>query len=583
MRAEAIEDVRGGLKSSSKRGRTRPAPLPARLSAALRDTRGGMAIMGAVAVLPLCIASFAAVEFHHVTMVRSTLQSALDAATLAAAKSGKKDPAGLKSNGLPVLQSNLAEISAAKRLRAEDVNFSYLNGLVHGEARLCVKTIVGGIVGFQESCVRGASDVLREASALEVVLVLDSSGSMESISPSTGVRRIEALEAAAKGFISKLETLDDASVDDDIRIGLVPYAGTVKLDPSNRGQWWLDANGGSLVNKTLFHSLDKLMAGRSSVVQNPKRFALFDAMGIAWKGCVESRPGGYALSDDPPDAAKPDSLFVPYFAPDELDYKSVPQPIVYPNSYLSDGTDGTFPVKGQYRTLNDQEKKGIYDTYWKEIQYGVEKYTSAAVDAAGLNRNSTDHGPNRWCKTDPVVQLSKDFTALKTSLDVIPTARHTNIPMGLVWGWHVLSPQAPFANGNPYGAKGVRKILVLLTDGHSYLDPPGPMEGEHAPNKNESYYNGLGYLWRNRLGLDLGSTHDQQLAVLNSQMSTLCANMRAKGVVIFTIQLEMGITNNTQLSNCSGASNFKNANQASELESIFQNIADEISLMRLAK
>lgn len=37
----------------------------------------------------------------------------------------------------------------------------------------------------------------------------------------------------------------------------------------------------------------------------------------------------------------------------------------------------------------------------------------------------------------------------------------TNIPMRLVWGWHLLSPNAPFAAGVPYTSKDTRKFLVL--------------------------------------------------------------------------------------------------------------------------
>ena len=36
-----------------------------------------------------------------------------------------------------------------------------------------------------------------------------------------------------------------------------------------------------------------------------------------WKGCVEARPGAFNISDTPPDPSKPDTLFVPYFAPDD--------------------------------------------------------------------------------------------------------------------------------------------------------------------------------------------------------------------------------------------------------------------------
>ncbi|TGV63820.1 hypothetical protein EN801_047195, partial [Mesorhizobium sp. M00.F.Ca.ET.158.01.1.1] len=64
-----------------------------------------------------------------------------------------------------------------------------------------------------------------------------------------------------------------------------------------------------------------------------------------WKGCVEARAGAYNISDTPPDPAKPDTLFVPYFAPDDPGDAQMPsssygnEAKYYNNSYLSDASD----------------------------------------------------------------------------------------------------------------------------------------------------------------------------------------------------------------------------------------------------
>jgi Flp pilus assembly protein TadG len=56
-------------------------------------------------------------------------------------------------------------------------------------------------------------------------------------------------------------------------------------------------------------------------LRNPtkvSRFDLFDRIkGGSWKGCIEARPEPYDVTDDPPSPSNPDTLFVPYFAPDE--------------------------------------------------------------------------------------------------------------------------------------------------------------------------------------------------------------------------------------------------------------------------
>ena len=49
------------------------------------------------------------------------------------------------------------------------------------------------------------------------------------------------------------------------------------------------------------------------------RFELFDKMNVDWGGCVESRPYPYDVTEAAPTSANPDTLYVPYFAPDEPD------------------------------------------------------------------------------------------------------------------------------------------------------------------------------------------------------------------------------------------------------------------------
>ena len=211
---------------------------------------------------------------------------------------------------------------------------------------MCVSPIVSGMIGIDETCLTATSQVKREDMALEVVLVLDSSGSMESWSPSAGMKRVEAMEAAAKAFIDKLQALDDPDLANDVRIGLGPYAGSVKLNPSYRGQGWLDGEGASSANQNLFYSVATMAA-----VGAPRRFDLYDAM-----GCVAR------LRREPPrrlrrqrhraDAAQPDSLSA-LFRADEPDVSGTAQTIAYPNSLPGRTASGQLLVNGVYRPLTE--------------------------------------------------------------------------------------------------------------------------------------------------------------------------------------------------------------------------------------
>ena len=130
----------------------------------------------------------------------------------------------------------------------------------------------------------------------------------------------------------------------------------------------------------------------------------------------------------------------------------------------------------------------------------------------------------------------------------------TNVPFGLMWGWHVLSPSAAaggdgiFGDGVAYTDKEWTKIVVLMTDGQNENTPSG--------NGDESYYSGIGYIWQNRVGVGAGSTKSQRTTAVDDRLATLCSNMKAApyNIVIYTVRVEVTTGTSTVLSNCATGS-----------------------------
>ena len=77
-------------------------------------------------------------------------------------------------------------------------------------------------------------------------------------------------------------------------------------------------------------------------------------------------------------------------------------------------------------------------------------------------------GPNYGCTTAPLLELTnyKEDVVVGASTRWSPTAS-TNIGEGLMWGWRVLSPGAPFAQGRPSNDPHNQKVIVLMTDGEN--------------------------------------------------------------------------------------------------------------------
>ena len=78
--------------------------------------------------------------------------------------------------------------------------------------------------------------------------------------------------------------------------------------------------------------------------------------GQSWGGCLEARPNGYEELDTAPTSGTPDTLWVPFFVPDEPDAANYPG---YSHTYLTDGVNSTQdPRLKRYQKYAAQNNNG---------------------------------------------------------------------------------------------------------------------------------------------------------------------------------------------------------------------------------
>lgn len=73
-----------------------------------------------------------------------------------------------------------------------------------------------------------------------------------------------------------------------------------------------------------------------------------------------------------------------------------------------------------------------------------------------------------------IVPLTENFSGLKGALDAMTPYAWTHIALGVEFGIHVLSENAPYTGGAPYSDKGTQKVMVVLTDGMQTEPAFGP-------------------------------------------------------------------------------------------------------------
>ncbi len=148
------------------------------------------------------------------------------------------------------------------------------------------------LFGTQVVTVKATSEVTRASAGLELVMVLDNTGSMSD--------SMSSLKSAANNLVNIL--YGDSSTSKNLYVGLVPFSQGVNIGTARKA--WVTPS--SLLAATNPYYPDQ------------------------WLGCVEDRASGLDQTDDPPSSSDAKTLFKSYYAANET-YNAY----YYPNTWIS--------------------------------------------------------------------------------------------------------------------------------------------------------------------------------------------------------------------------------------------------------
>jgi hypothetical protein len=225
-------------------------------------------------------------------------------------------------------------------------------------------------------------------------------------------------------------------------------------------------------------------------------------------GCFETQPYPQNVNDTAPSTSTPDSLYVPYLAPDEVDGKQA-----YQNDYIDDtpsrGCSGSTPTTDQ----------GLIT---RACKY---KHPSIASTT-----NTHSYGPNGMCLSQPVLRMT-----LTSKINGLSPNGDTNLHEGFMWGWRSISPTAPFSDGKAYDTSPAatnQKVIVLMTDGFNNWSAAANTWGL-------SSYEAPGYFTLANGRMPPANQNITSLAQSRAALDELtleaCTNAKSKGVVIYTV------------------------------------------------
>ena len=540
---------------------------------------GAVAPLVAVCAVMLIGAVAVAVDVGRGQVAQSKLQAALDSAGLAAGAvvSQALNETALKAEAKKYLQENFAGYTIDATIDPDPNGFvlelSENEQLVTLSATATLPTTFMKIFGRDSIQIAARTEITREMTGLEVVLVLDVTGSM--CDPDCSKR--DTMKQGALNLVNKMFT--EGADSNDLWIGIVPFSQSVNIGtdrtgwltdytarmtydncvgPSSHSNWthnhstgetvpnYCPSNGPNVSTRTKAHTLvnDWMVApdpvAPKVVLPTPRwsgPMAPWYFGPHAWAGCVEERhASGRDVTDDPPSVEG----WKTYFAPDTSDSGG--------NNWRGPSSSGSLL----------QQESGSY-------------------------RVSASRSANKGCPPTPVLPLTNVKADLDAAINAIDVSGYTMLPVGAAWGWRLLSPE--WADGKweddtmtandlplPYDEPQMDKVVVFLTDGNN--DMPG-----------DSTYTAYGRLNDEYLGTDDEQTAE---AELDSRFLEICDATKApqRGIRIYTISVGADVQQDTRdmLKTCASLGDYYfHAVNAADLINKFNEVADALSKLRVSR
>ncbi|MGQ3177409.1 MAG: pilus assembly protein TadG, partial [Blastomonas fulva] len=180
-----------------------------------------------------------------------------------------------------------------------------------------------------------------------------------------------------------------------------------------------------------------------------------------------------------------------------------------------------------------------------------------------------DGGRSTACPTKASLLSTMARADVQTYVNSLVAVGGTYHDVGLLWGARIASPQGIFSsnvNASPGNGGSVGRHLIFMTDGElTSYDFVASMYGTEMLDQRVTG----------------GSNDPTQLERQRQRYLAICEAIKAKGIRLWVIAF--GTTLTTDLQTCASSGSSFTAENSTKLNTAFQNIAKQISELRLTK
>ncbi len=271
------------------------------------ERSGAVMLIFGIVLVPMLLGIGLAIDYSRALKTKQNLAQALDASALAVGSWPDLSEAEIKQKAQDFFDANY---SASSLGTPSALNVAVMDGKITISATSDVDTTFMKMTGINQMSVGALTEVTLNEKKIELIMVLDNTGSMGWSG------KLDALKTASNSLLDVLIPDEGSGISEDVSIGLVPFAAAVNIGADKLGSGWIDVSAQSSITGEDFQPGINVL-DLYGQIQNR-----------SWNGCVRARPVPFDTLDTPAGAG--DTLWSPYFAPDEPDFSS------YSNKYVSD-------------------------------------------------------------------------------------------------------------------------------------------------------------------------------------------------------------------------------------------------------
>lgn len=552
--------------------------IAAKARAFARSKRGNVAMMFAIAMVPMTLAAGAGLDFARAMLVRQQMTGALDAAALAVGSTTGLDQTAAQALAQKYFDANYTVDKTAFGTPTVTIPASGYNstGSVVLTATTPMPTILMKLAGITTMPVSTSSTVVWGQSKLWVALVLDNSGSMcqpdsqPCIDDSNTASKIYQLKNATKTMLTSLQGV--STTPGDVQVSITPFNREVDVGTGNVNAAWIywgfweaePPNSGIAAGTP-----DLLGPGDSCPWST----------GTEGYRCQTNGTNGASTTNTIPSSG----LICPTI--DNGNANTERNDHYYNGCYSSTATGSTKQVSsGTYATCsgynncscsgsgsNKKCRAKYYSHVWtpnahsswggcitdRAQDYDIAKTAPSGSDTTGFPAdNPANPVSSTNCMYGDVTSLEYNWTDLASKVDDMQAKGSTNQPIGVAHGWMTLTNSAPYSPGAV--PSNTTRYIILLSDGLNTQDR----------------------WWGD--GSTEGTTDD---AKIDDRMSKVCAAAKADGVIIYSLYVHVnGGGNSAPLKDCAtDTTKYYDLTSASQIATAFADITKQITNVRVSK